>query len=220
MFDGSLTSQTTNPGAIDLTLAVPGRIDSVALMNISTAQVEVTLTDAVDGAVYHKTYSMISDSGILDWYAYFFEPIERLSDLVVTDLPPYYAPSLRVTMTDSGATPACGACVIGLSKEIGNVQYGAQVGIQDYSVKQVDAFGNYTVLQRAFSKRANFTVWSPSAQTDRIASLLASYRATPIVYVGTESFGATAVYGFYKDFNIEIAYQDYSICTLEVEGLT
>lgn len=220
MFDGSLTSQTINPGSIDVTLVAPGRIDSMALMNISTATVEVALTDATDGVVYHRNFSMISDSGILDWYTYFFEPIERLTDLVVTDLPPYYAPSLRVVMTDTAAPPACGACVIGLSKDIGAVQYGAQVGIQDYSIKQIDAFGNYTVLQRAFSKRANFTVWSPSAQTDRIASLLASYRATPIVYVGSELFGATAVYGFYKDFNIEISYPDYSVCTLEVEGLT
>lgn len=220
LFDELVQTQTTNPDSIAMTLVMPGRADSVALLNTSAASVHVTMTDATDGVVYDRTFSMISDGGVTDWYAWFFEPIERLADLVLTDMLPYAGATLGITLTDAAQTVGCGACVIGLSKDIGGTQYGATVGIQDYSVKSTNEFGDYVVVERAYAKRGSFTVWVASGLVDRLASLLASYRATPIVYVGDGDYGATAIYGFYKDFGIDIAYPDVAACTLEIEGLT
>ena len=55
---------------------------------------------------------------------------------------------------------------------------------------------------------------------DEIVNLLAEYRATPIVYIGSDAYASTIVYGFYKDFTVVIAYYLKSICNLEIEGLT
>ena len=114
----------------------------------------------------------------------------------------------------------CGACIIGLATNLGLTQYGAQVGIQDYSVKQRDDFGNYTVLERAFSKRGTFQVYVPAGMVDQTQTLLSSYRATPIVYIGSELYTSTMIYGFYKEFTQEIQYKNYTLCTLDIEGLT
>ena len=54
---------------------------------------------------------------------------------------------------------------------------------------------------------------------DRLQNILAGYRATPILYIGTDEFGSTAILGFYKDFSIAISYFAYSVCTIEIEGL-
>jgi len=220
MFDALVGSQTSNADNIAVVFNALGRADSVALLNMSAGSVHITMTDAVDGVVYDQTISVISDSGIQDAYAYCFEPIIRKTDLAVTNLPPYSNASIAVTLADAGATVKCGECVVGLSRNVGDTQYGATVGIQDYSIKSADAFGNFTITQRAFAKRADFIVWVAGGSVDALQTFLASLRATPIVYVGIDTYGATIVYGFFKDFSIAIAYPTESICTIQIEGLT
>lgn len=220
MFDTSVSTQTANPDAIRVGITTMGRADSVALLNVSGATARITMTDAFEGQIYDKEYPLISDSGIQDWYAYFFEPIERISDLVITDMPPYADALVEIRIIEEGQIVLCGVCVVGLSKEIGLTSMGANIGIQDYSVKQQDGFGDFTVVERAFSKRANFQVLVDGAFVDPLLRLLAAYRAAPIVYVDDAGYASTVVFGFYKDFQIEIAYPDYSLCTLEIEGLT
>lgn len=222
MFDGSVQSQTTNANSIEVELQSPMRVDSVALLNLDAASVTVTMTDAIDGEVFDETYSLVSPSGIIDWYSYFFEPIERLSDILVTGLPPYANAVVAVSLDDAGGTARCGALVFGQSREIGATQYGASVGILDYSRKERDAFGNFVVVERAFANRADFTVWVEKGLTDQVKNLLSGYRATPIVYVGSEDpqYASTIVYGFFRDFSLELSYPTHSICSLSIEGLT
>jgi hypothetical protein len=220
MFDDSPSQQSAIGSVLAVSLVPGERIDTVALMNISAASVTITQTDAVDGLVYDETYPLISDSGIQDWYAYFFEPIVRLSDFTVGDLYPYISSVIGITLDDPGSTVLCGECVIGLSRELGDTQYGAKVGIADYSIKQADDWGNYTVVARSFAKTAEFVLWIEPGLVSEVHGLLASYRATPIVYFGADAYTATMVYGFFKDFSIEIAYPSFSVCSLTVEGLT
>lgn len=221
MFDGMVQSQTSAADEIAVTLtSTAARVDSVALFNIDCAEARVTVTDATDGVVYDETVSMVSPSGITDWYAYFFEPITRITDYVFTELPPYLSSEIDVTLTDAGGTAKCGACVIGLSREIGGTQYGAQTGIQDYSIKQQDDFGNYSILERAYNKRAVFQIMVENGLIDELQIILAGYRATPVVYVGTDLYASTMIYGYYKDFSVVISYPTVSILSIELEGLT
>jgi hypothetical protein len=220
MFDGIIQSQTTRADSIAVILAVPGRIDTVALLNVSALSAHITLTAAAVGVVYDHTASLVSPSGITDWYAYFFEPIARLADIVFTGLPPYANATLSVTLSAAGETVACGALVAGFSKTLGDLQFSPKLGITDYSVKQADEFGNFTILERAYAKRSDFSVIVQNTFVDELITLLAGYRATPVLYIGNTDYTSTAVYGFYRDFQVEIAYPDVSFCTLELEGLT
>jgi hypothetical protein len=220
MFDQSISAPTTNADEIEVVLQQSERVNSVAVLNVSAAQVQVVMTDPTDGVVYDETVSLVSDSGIQDWYAYFFEPIVRLSDQVFTDLPPYAAATLTVTLTDTGSTVSCGELVAGLSREIGGTNYGAELGIQDYSVKTRDDFGNFTILEREYSRRGVFSLWLDAGFTDELFELLSSYRATPIVYIGSDDLRSSIIFGFFKDFNVELAYPSITLCSIEIEGLT
>lgn len=220
MFDQGVATQTVNLNSIDVTLKATGRVNGLVLLNIAAASVQVIVTDAVEGEVYNRTISLISTAGINNWYSYFFEPVVRYADQVVLDMPAYYAPTVRVILSAPGETVKAGALLLGLQVDVGGTQYGAGVGIQDYSVKTQNAFGDYTILERAFRKRASFTVWVEAGKVDQLHSLLAEFRATPTVYIGSDLYAAMIVYGFYKDFNIAIAYARESICTIELEGLT
>lgn len=220
MFDQSIASQTTNAGTVDITVLPAERVDSVVLYNFTGASVHIVMNDSTDGVVYDHTFSMRSYVGITDWYAYFFEPVVRPTDLTVTDLPRYTTASVQIVISEPGGTASCGVAIVGLSAELGATQYGLKVGIQDYSLKQRDTFGNFSILERAYNKYAEMTVWVDNDKVDHIQSLLAGYRATPIVYQASDGFESSSVYGFYKDFSTIITYVNNSICNLTIEGLT
>lgn len=219
MFDQSITSQSTNPSSISVTLNVPSRVDSVSLMNCDAATLNIQQTDVNDGLVYNKDYSLVSTAGISDWWHYFFEPIVRIKDFSVSDLFPYNSPSIQITLSAPGNV-GVGECVLGLSADMGNIFYGASVGIQDYSIKTQDIYGNYSIKKRAFNKIADWQLLVPNTKVDQLQKVLADYRATPIVYVGSELYASTIIYGFYSDFKITIAYPTQSLCTMSLKGLT
>jgi hypothetical protein len=221
MFDSSVQSQTTNSDAIFVAMKLGSRINAISLLNINAYAIRIIVNDSTDGVVYDATLSGMDNDAVSDWYTYFFEPIIQRTDFVVTGLPPYGSATVNIILYNTGNTVACGGAVMGVYRTIGSTEFGAKVSITDYSVKSQDSFGNYTITQRAYSKKANFTVYMDSDLVDYTQTLLAGYRATPIVFVGEDVYGSTIVYGFYKNFEIEIGYIDgLSICSLEVEGLT
>lgn len=220
MFDNAVQSQTSNLNSIDTVLTVSDRINSVTLLNCSATTAQVIMTDAVDGQVFNQTYPLVSDSGITDWYAYFFEPIIRLQDLSITDMPPYAGATVEIILSESGETVLLGAAILGLQRNIGDTQYGANTGITDYSVKTQNDFGDYEILERAYRNRGEFTVFVDNGLIAQLQIFLASIRATPTVFIGSDSYTNTIIFGFYKDFNINIAYPSHSLVTMTIEGLT
>lgn len=219
-FDSSVTSQASNADSITYTFQASGRINAIGLLNVSASTARVTMTDVTDGVVYDVTKTLTSNSGIHSWYSWFFEPLIRNTDVLFSDLPTYNNATISVTLTDTGSVVKCGAIVMGQSLTVGTTQSGASVGIQDYSQKTQDAFGNFTILQRAFAKRGNFSVWVDNQLHDQTLVTLASLRATAALYVASDDFKSTYIYGFYKDFNQGIQMPTQSILNIEIEGLT
>jgi hypothetical protein len=220
MFDLSNSSQSSNADTIDVSVQVTGRANAVSLLNIACDTAQIIVTTATDGEIYNETFNLTSDSGVNNWYDYFFEPIVRKGDLVVTDLPLNGDPQIQVIATATGSTVRIGTLVIGQSLYFGAVIYGAQVGIQDFSRKVADEFGNWTIVERGFAKRADYKVWMDNAKIDATAAFLASIRAVPCVFKGDGDYAALYIFGFYKDWNIEIPGPNKSYCSLSIEGLT
>ena len=104
---------------------------------------------------------------------------------------------------------------------LGRTVYGTTVGIEDYSRKERDAFGNAIIIERAFAQKADYEVEITTQDTRRVQRFLSNYRATPVVWIGNQdtSYGLI-VYGFYTQFSINLATPSISYTTLEVEGLT
>ncbi len=219
MFDQSNSSATTNADSIVVEVQVDGRADAISILNIVAATVRVEMI-VTAGTIYDETINLVSNSGVTNWYEYFFEPVIRKGDVTLYDMPLNADPIIRVTIEEPGGTASVGALVIGQSRDLGPLLQGARLGIQDYSRKVADDFGNFTIVQRAFSKRATFRILLNNDQVDALSALLASYRATPVVWVGVEKYTASWIYGFYRDFNVELALDDQSYLTLELEGLT
>lgn len=226
MFDQITGTRTIGSGSIVTELTIPTRVDSLALLDVEGATVDVVAETATGTEVYNETYSLSDNEAVADWYDYFFVEITKRTELIVTDLPRYAGMTVRVTINAVGSV-ALSSLVIGSARDLGVTLYGARVGIIDYSRKEADDFGNYALVERAFSKRGNFTVMvegvdmeSVANKVDAVHKLLASYRASPLVWVGSQSYGATAIFGFYRAFEVDIAYPTHSMLSLEIEGLT
>lgn len=234
MFDSQTSTSTTGTGSI-VTRIKPGAVfNSVAVIGVTGAASVTCEVFAGSGgsAIYSRTESL-DNTFISSWYQYFFEPYDVFTDLLFGRLNgPQTAfawgaylngeTQITITGTSGGATVTCAGILMGTTVELGDVQAGASFGINDYSVKQTDAFGVTTLVQRNFAKRASYSLVIANSQLRRVQSTLAALRATPAVWVASTDYNLSplTVFGFYKDFSIQVAYPGYSTATLEVEGLT
>ena len=220
MFDSAVGTVTGVASNLTVVLR-PGAVGGLALLELAGKQVAITMKDAPGGAVIYSKTVVLDGTMITSFYEWFYEDFAQLTDLVLTDLPVHFVSNeLTIAITGS-STVSCGVCQMGEVLQIGQTQAGATVGIVDYSKKTVDAFGNYSITKRAFSKRSDLKLVTEAGQFNRIFRALAAIRSTPCIFIATEfsDYEPLIVYGFYKDFSIDVAYPRVHLCNLSIEGL-
>jgi hypothetical protein len=216
MFDQSNSTQTVAERSIAVTITPAGRVDSVSLFNLDAATVRIQ--SATSG--YDETHDLTETSGIDDWYAWFFEPVVRRDELIVTDLPAYLSQTITVTIDNGSATARVGNLVVGQALDLGMTLEGADSGLLSYSKIDVDQWGDYQLTQRKRVKKINLPVVVDNVDVDKVRRLLESFDAVPTVWQGTADYSALSVYGIFRNFTIAFSYPTQSVCSLELEGLT
>ena len=224
-------SLTFTPTAGSLTLTVSGTVQyaqlelgAAATSFIPTAGSAVTRAADIGSAgtiVYQKTIPL-DGTVISDWYQYFFEESVQLGEIVATDVTPYPNAQLHISLQKSGAVEI-GNLLFGSFYDLGETEFGASAGITDYSVKETDQFGDVTFVPRTFAKRMTARMELAAGQMNKVQRVLADVRATPCVWIGADDaqlYAPLIVYGWYRDFSIDVAYPTTSYVSLEVEGLT
>lgn len=221
VFDRSVSSQTAQASSIQYRLRPGQAITSLAVLNLAgTTSMRVRVIDPAYGTVYDKTVDLSRQPVAAGWWQWFFGERRMPTQSVQMDLPSFPGADVLVDIT-GGSALAVGVLLLGQVRTFGlGVKAGARVGIQDYSRKERTEFGDVVVVERAFAKRASFSLLLTAAEVDAFNDFLAEVRATPCLWVGTERYASTTVYGFYKSFDIVISYYDYSDSELELEGLT
>ena len=218
MFDDRVESQTRRTGSVAVTIRPGQAVNALSLLNLTGRSATVTLVDPLEGEVYRREESLV-DAGVGNWYDWYFAPIGRRSDLALLDLPAYGTANLNISVDNATDAAEVGHVVIGSVVDIGVAEYGSSVGITDFSRKERDDIGNAVVVQRSFSKRAEFDVWLDTARVGIIQRLLASLRTQPVIWIGEETMEATILFGFYRDFDITISGPEVSDAVITIEGL-
>lgn len=204
------------------------RVDTVAFFGCRAQEVRVRVIDPdTSTVIYDRTKSMIDTGHVADLWGFFFAPLAWKEETLFENVPGHPGMNIEVSIArgpgDSGSNPAyVGEIFLGQSRTIGTTLMGAKVYIEDFSRKERDTFGNFTIVQRAYSDNADFPVLVRTNQVESVRSFLASLRATPAVYhVGEqgEAKGLLA-YGLFKDFEVNIVSGEVSSLTLSIEGLT
>jgi hypothetical protein len=183
---------------------LPGLIDTVALINVDATSIAIILTDPSAGEVYNEVK---------------IPPTATAANLIYSDIPAYPNASLQVTVQNTGGDAAVGELIVGTIKTLGRVRYGIDVGIVDFSQKQADAFGDFYVVERAFSKRVDCVFSMTLAAHSGVMRILEKYRTTPLVWILSDDYSTLIAYGYYRDFRIRILNPGFVECSLSIEGL-
>ncbi|ASP37859.1 hypothetical protein CHH28_03850 [Bacterioplanes sanyensis] len=227
MFDGTVGSESSgnrpffsgNGQGIQVQLTPSSVVNGLALFNVFADSVRIEVIDSNDGVVYDKTYSLLDNSGVYDWYSYFFQPIKRKRDLVVLDLPNYGGSAIRISIAKQGASARCGMLVMGFQHQIGDTLFGMNPGIKDFSTADTNEFGETKFVRRKSAKRLRAPVMVPSSKADYVYNLLDELRSTPVVWIGTERRECSLIYGFYRSLDVAQSNAKFDDLTINIEGL-
>ncbi|MBY9062296.1 hypothetical protein K7957_05050 [Sphingomonas yunnanensis] len=192
MFDQALGTATTASGSIVVGLDA-GTINAVALLDV------VGSTVRVQAAGYDRTAA--AGPGAVTFL----------------DMP---QGSGRVTVTIAGnGQVSVGTLLIGKVVGLGTTERAPTAGITDFSRKEVDDFGAVTVVPRSWAKRMGLRALLRTDAIDAVANRIASIRARPSLWIGDVGTDSLTVYGFFKDFSIEVG-EVTSKLALTIEGLS
>lgn len=195
MFDQALGSLTEAAGSIVVTLNPVDPIDAIALLDVTATSVRV------QGIGYDQSLAPAVAAGAVSFL----------------DMPET-ASTLTITISGPG-TVSVGTLLIGKLVGLGTTEASPTAAITDYSRKETDDFGEVTLVERAWAKRMEVRALISTASVDLVAARIANVRATPALWIGDAALESLAIYGFFKDFSIEVG-ENVSTLALSVEGLS
>lgn len=222
MFDNLISTQTTAASPLVVELTPDDVVTSLGLLNLVGQSVRVEMI--VNGQTVYDSSQSLQGAEIADWWDYYFKQDEQVTQAIFRDLPAYYAPRIRITLTGSpGGQVAIGHAVFGSAQDIGSLGLGAQSGIIDYSRKETDEFGETQFVQRAYADEFSGQVLISNGQLNSVKRLLRDLRATPSLWIGIEDDTyrePLVVFGWYRSHRVSINYPNHSLIDIEIEGLT
>jgi hypothetical protein len=239
MFDSKTGSQTLIDEKLVFTVIPGAFFTTVALLNITGAHSANVLIEYGGATLYDETFDISGNAE--DWDQYFFgEDEDNLAALSVVpgifgdDTPGraslildpaifYATATVTITITGSAGTDVgLGLVLIGRSRYLGDTLYAPTIGIQDFSSKETDAFGNTYLLERPYADTVTAQMILDSVQVDAVRRGLAKYRATPVLYDlnnTASNYESLLVFGFFESFEISLALASKSYCDLRVQSL-
>ncbi len=222
VFDTSNSTKTTVPsGQTKISYEIKASlVNSVSILNISGAgSATVSVRNDAGIVIYAKTVSLTSVQSSSDWWAWFFGERKPKSQVVLTDLQMQLNATISIDLY-GGADLSVGVILLGRLRSFGKgVLSGARVGIQDYSRKERNDFGDMIIVERAFARRANLQIVLGANEVDSMIDFMSTVRAKPCLWIAG-TYESLVIFGFYKSFETLIPYATHSEFSLELEGLT
>lgn len=221
LIDSQSSTQTANTAFVSFTVDVNQSISSIAFINLVGQELTITATNGGAEGIYNKVISLESTS-ITSIYEWFFEPFVQKTDHVEIDFPETYTdPIITFTVSATSGQAKIGRFACAKAYEIGQLQYGAGIGIKDYSVKFTDANNIVSLTKKDNVKMLLFKLIIGNDETNRISKLLRELLSIPCIFIGhsAEGYEYTIAHGFYQNFRVILQLPTVNYCELEVEEL-
>ena len=210
---------TTNLNKIDFTVTPGQVVSALALFGLTGYQVTITITDPTDGEVRSTVISLVDPTakGMWEWL---FKRVKRKTTIALLDLPAYGTASIRVEIEAGvGGVASCSMASIGPLNPVGESIFGTATGITDFSTRDVDDFGNESMIERGFRDRVQFDVRIDTDDVFYQKTFLSTLRAKGAVFIGDPARQETIIFGRYRDLQIVLSNPAVSECALDVGSL-
>lgn len=218
MFDLYSSTITENPESIVIDVKTGVAVNSIALINISGAYVDVTATHPINGVIFTKRYYLYRSDGIRGWYSYFFTKRSPKNKLTELNIPAFRNITVRIEIHAPGGTAKCGSLLIGRYINLGQLLWGYSSELNDYSKKTIDENGYVNIQKGGYSFRPEFSMRVNDADLDSVGRTMARYRSTPAVWIAGTRHEIMTVFGFYMSFRPVVNHGIFSECSLQIEG--
>lgn len=219
MVDGLLAGQTENAATVELVLDIGELFTSVVCFNVSAATVNLTIVeDAIE--IHNETISMVRTDDVENVWDYFFTDPEFKTVAIFASAPGFSGATATLTVTSTG-TAKIGEAIFGYGRFIGDTLEGSGTRFKDYSVKEANVFGDFTVVERSYSRGAEFVVGINPEENDRIQRIFEANRAKVCAFFPSsdmEHYGLT-VAGFFKNYEPGLTHRGVVPVTIQIEGL-
>lgn len=220
MFDILRNTATVQASPLTVVLTPGQRIDSLALLGLVATGITVTMTSG--GTTVYSYTANLNTRDVLNWYDYFFRPFSTQGSVTLFDLPPYTNGVLTIALTNTAGAVQCGSCVMGLSIDIGDVQYSAESDVLNFSTVTRTADGAATMVQNRNVPKTVQSIFCAKANVNRVRDLRDSLNGAPAVWVGIPDSSdgyaeAMQIVGFYRRFTINLQYPQHAVISLELE---
>ena len=239
--DKSFTMSTGNTWATAEKVEIYRTSDQRAFMagtitawNQGTGAITVSVTDYDDPAaaapytnwtiarVYDHETAGLYQSTVISWSEYFFSPIIYYTSKSYSFTYSFNTSCRAIFTSATNKMVRIGHMIVGNSIYLGNTKYGIRGGITDFSIKEANDFGEYTLTKRSFAAELKYTLYVAQGSIDQVFQTLSQVRATPCVWDANEdstSYTFAIVYGFFSDFEVGIPEYNGDECDLQIQGL-
>lgn len=221
-FDGKIGTRTAKANSLYYRFAPGVAVSCAAVFGLKDAQaVRWRLIDPVEGTVFDETQDVGPVPRVADpWEWVYGVWWPGRSKALRFDLTAYPGAELRLDIT-GGAGLAVGTVLFGQVVAFGDgVRYGLRLGIKDYGVKVTDQWGNLDMQEGDFSEENGFDLEFANDELDALNEYLASVRSRKCLFVASDQWNSTMLYGKYNRYEIVISFATTSVCAFDIEGLT
>lgn len=233
-FDGVVTQQAVGytygdqlVDSMKYRVISTGRFTTVAVLNCDAATVRVKFTNPDGVVTYNKVISAVDTTPIVDAWTYCFADCDVQRHFIFDGIDgwgtgPLSRLDVIIGNDGTGIPIRVGEIILGESFDLGTCLAEAKLGLTDYSIKEFDAYGNASIVQRTYTRDASFSLDIPAAKRNKIQNLMELLRATPCVWFPSESDAndGLVVYGFLSDFYVTYSTPTAAFASLEVKGLS
>lgn len=219
--DGETGTQTTLNGNMVITFDI-SNFDTLALLNLEVEDVMIELYDNDSmQVVYSNDVNMQDETEVIDFYSYCFNPFVYKPSLYIGELPLYNNGTITITL--SGTTTKVGRIVLGRSYFVGDTEYNVSLGIESYSIRDVDVFGNVTLKQRGTVNIDSIPVRFPTSKAVQLRERFKELDAKPLLFIGDESETSITQnllnFGYWTSFSPLLQNPTSSVSSVGIKGI-
>lgn len=219
MFDGEGSTQTMIATSLTVVFK-PGAINSLFLAGLDATSLSISIKDMTGGTVVWTASSSLEGSAPIDYYEYFFDRFKPQTDYLASDIPPYSACEVTLTLSKASGTVKCGVLAVGDLRPLGNTQYGAKAKPKSYSFVAIDKYGNNTIQKGKVAQDMTATSWVALSEANTVLQTVTDLLDIPCVWVGTDLLEYTGLrtYGLGSG-EMSYDYPKFALFSLTVQGL-
>lgn len=221
-FDRAASSSTVQASSISYTFLPGLPVPMLAALGLKEcATIRVWLDDPSYGVVYDRTINPSPSPVQADWWEFFFGDWKGGSSLALfDDIPSFPNASLHVDLVGRPGM-SVGQIMFGAPRTWGiGINYGASVGRQIYSRREVNDFGDIAFVKRPSAKRASFELVLMNHEVDAMQEAMDEIDADVCLFIGSTLFESTVIYGFFQSFETLISNPVQSTVQLDLLGVT